>query len=267
MLGGVITDTAIGRLAPVVGEDVLDIGCGPGPTTMQIAAMVRPVGRVTGADISPTMVSVARTRARDAGLGDVSFVVADAQSADLGTDVYDAAFSRFGVMFFADPVAAFANVARALRPGGRLVFACWQDVSRNEWLHLPGAAAVAVSGRMPELPEPGSPGPFSLSDPGRIRAILDGSGYVDVTVEDLTVPIVIPEDRIEVMIDGARRMGVLREQLDWFHDDPELSARIVDAVRAELVGRVRDGELRLTSSAWIVSAVVPSVGSSDPVVD
>lgn len=267
MLGGVITDTAIGRLAPVVGEDVLDIGCGPGPTTMQIAAMVRPVGRVTGADISPTMVSVARTRARDAGLGDVSFVVADAQSADLGTDVYDAAFSRFGVMFFADPVAAFANVARALRPGGRLVFACWQDVSRNEWLHLPGAAAVAVSGRMPELPETGSPGPFSLSDPDRIRAILDASGYVDVTVEDLTVPIVIPEDRIEVMIDGARRMGVLREQLDWFHDDPELSARIVDAVRAELVGRVRDGELRLTSSAWIVSAVVPSGGSSDPVVD
>ncbi len=128
MLGGVITDTAIGRLAPVVGEDVLDIGCGPGPTTMQIAAMVRPVGRVTGADISPTMVSVARTRARDAGLGDVSFVVADAQSADLGTDVYDAAFSRFGVMFFADPVAAFANVARALRPGGRLVFACCEEM-------------------------------------------------------------------------------------------------------------------------------------------
>lgn len=111
---------------------------------------------------------------------------------------------------------------------------------------------------MPELPEPGSPGPFSLSDPDRIRGILAGAGWVDVVVDDLTVPVVIPADHIEVMIDGATRMGVLREQLEWFQEDQELSARVVDAVRSELVGRVEGDVLSLSSSAWIVSAVLPA---------
>lgn len=254
LVGGPIGDAAVERLGPAVGESVLDVGCGTGPTTLRIAELVGPGGSVTGVDISETMVATAQRRADSAGVDHASFLVADVQTADLGSDRSDAAFSRFGVMFFSDPVAAFANIRLALRPAGRLVFACWQDLLRNEWMFVPGAAAVAASGQVPNMPAPGAPGPFSLCDPAHVRDVLSDAGFEQVSVEDLTSELVVPEDRIADLVDGARRIGAVREQLELFSDDPTMRARIVDAVAEELHGRVHDGALRLGSAAWIVSA-------------
>lgn len=256
VVGGAFGDAAIERLAPRPGERVLDIGCGTGPTTSQIARRVQPGGSVLGLDISPTMVATATERAAAAGLDDVTFAVADVQSTDLGDGSFDAAFSRFGVMFFTDPTTAFANVGRSLRSGGRLTFACWQDLDRNEWMFVPGAAAVAVSGVAPNMPEPGAPGPFSLCDPDRIRSVLGDAGFSDVQVQDEARDVVVPEERIDDVVRGASAMGAVREQLALFPDDPGMQERIVAGVRAELARRLDGGVVRFTSAAWIVSASV-----------
>lgn len=254
LVAGPISDAAIERLAPAPGEQVLDVGCGTGPTSVRIAQLVDPGGAVTGADISATMVAAAERRGGDAGVGNVTFRVADAQTVDLGAGVFDAVFSRFGVMFFSDPVAAFANLRRALRPGGRLVFACWQELLRNEWMFVPGAAAVAASGLPPSMPEPGAPGPFSLCDPRRVEEVLSGAGFGGVDLLDVTNAVVVPVDRLDDVVRGSTRMGAVREQLEHFPDDPAMRERIVAGVREELDRRVVDGELRLSSAAWVVSA-------------
>lgn len=242
------------RLDPRPGQRLLDIGCGTGPTTVRLATSIDPGGSIVGVDISPSMIDAARRRAADAGSGNASFLVADAQTADLGVEVLDGVFSQFGVMFFADPATAFANIRSAVRPGGRLAFACWQDLLRNEWMVVPGMAAAGVTGQMPTMAEPGAPGPFSLVDPERIRQVLDEAGWSDVQIDDVTTHVVVPQDRIDDMVLGVSRMGAVREQLDAFND-VAMRDRITAAVRAELVSRVVDGEVRLAAAAWAVSAV------------
>ncbi|MBS1839064.1 MAG: methyltransferase domain-containing protein [Actinobacteria bacterium] len=255
LVSGPVGDAAIDRLALRPGERVLDVGCGTGPTSLRIAQLVAPGGTVTGADISETMVATATARAEAAGLDTATFVVADAQTADLGAGAFDAVFSRFGVMFFSDPVAAFANLHGALRGGGRLVFACWQELVRNEWMTVPGAAAIAVSGLAPNMPEPGAPGPFSLCDPARVRQVLGDAGFGDVELQDLTYDVVIHEDRIEQVLHGLQRMGAVREQLESFAGDADMRERILAAVRDELAGRVdAAGDIHLAGATWVVSA-------------
>lgn len=255
IVGDPFGDVAIERLAPAGGQRLLDVGCGTGPTTQQIARIVAPDGTVTGADIAPAMVVVAAERARAAGVDNATFVVADAQTADLGRDAYDAAFSRFGVMFFSDPVAAFANIRAALRPGGRVVFACWQELLRNEWMFVPGAAAIAASGQPPNMPEPGAPGPFSLCEPQRVRTVLGDAGFSGVELDDVRREVVVSEAGMDGFVQGLSRMGAVREQLELFADDPAMRERILEAVRDELSRRLDGGELRLTSAAWVVSAL------------
>ena len=146
------------------GDGVLDVGCGNGAVSCEADQLVRPGGGVTGLDLSAPMLAVARQRAEEQGM-DVAFLQGDAQTAPFD-EQFDVVVSRFGVMFFDDPVAAFANLAKGTRPGGRLCFVCWQEMLANEWIAVPAMAVVAHVG-IPELPEPGVPGPFALADAAR----------------------------------------------------------------------------------------------------
>ena len=144
-VGGGPGEWAMDRLSLGPGALVLDVGCGTGRTTLALARRVAPGGQAVGVDISDEMLMRAQEHAEAAGTENVSFVHADAQVHDLGDAAFDAAYSRFGVMFFADPVAAFGNIRRALKPGGSLGFVCWQSVFDNEWMLVPGAAAMAAA--------------------------------------------------------------------------------------------------------------------------
>ncbi len=176
-------------VAPAGGERILEIGSGTGRATMALAAAV-PRGAVTGADISSPLSALARQRAADQGVANVSFVVADMQHDSIPGGPFDAAASQFGVMFFDEPVAAFANIRRHVLPRGRLVFVCWQEAARNPWMITEILAPFLLPAA--ELP-PGKqrPGPFSLADREQTRALLEASGWEDVTSRDhdLTVQV------------------------------------------------------------------------------
>ncbi len=172
------------RAKPAAGERVLDIGCGCGQSSLQIAERVAPGGSVLGVDVATAMLERARERAGELGLTHVRFENADAQTFAFEPDSFDLAFSRFGVMFFADPVAAFANLRTALSPDGRLSFLCWQELGRNPWMRVPLMAA-AQHVPLPEPPAPGAPGPFSLADSAGLHEILEAAGWHSVACEPL----------------------------------------------------------------------------------
>jgi len=179
------------------GERVLDVGCGNGAVSLDAARAVGSDGSVTGLDLSAPMLQIAQQRATEQGLN-VDFVEGDAQSASFDQP-FDVVLSRFGVMFFDDPKAAFANFARATRPGGRLGFVCWQEMLANEWIAVPAMAAVAHVG-VPELPEPGAPSPFSMADKEWTRALLDESGgWSGVAIEEHTEQMQLGHDAEDVI--------------------------------------------------------------------
>jgi SAM-dependent methyltransferase len=166
------------------GSSVLDFGCGCGTLTLRAANLGK---RATGVDISVPMIERAVAVARDQKVTNAEFLVADAQTHRFAPE-FDIAVSRFGAMFFDDPEAAFANIRTSLRPGGRLVFCCWQELARNDWVLLPGMAAAE------HLPLPGphiGPGPFSLAAPGPLVTLLETAGFADVELESLESPMLV----------------------------------------------------------------------------
>jgi len=243
---------AMDSLGLTSGQRVIDIGCGSGSTTVALAGAVGASGEAAGIDIAPAMIAAARTRAAAEGVANATFVAADAQTDALGVSAYDAAYSRFGSMFFSDPAAAFANIHASLRAGGALGLACWSNIFANEWMFVPGSAVVAVTGALPPMPAPGDPGPFSLEDPDVVTALLRGAGFRDIDVKPQVESIVIPTDQIESLVALSRRVGPVREALRTADD--ETAARIEAAVRTALTDRVENDELRLSASALIVSA-------------
>jgi len=160
-----------------VGERVLDIGCGCGQSTLELARRVGATGRVQGVDISEPM--LARARERALGLDQVTFLQADAQSHAFEAGAADLVFSRFGVMFFEDPAAAFANLRRALRPEGRLTFLCWQGIAHNPWMREP-MLAVADQVELPPPPPPDAPGPMAFADAERVEGLFREAGYDEI---------------------------------------------------------------------------------------
>jgi SAM-dependent methyltransferase len=159
------------------GESVIDVGCGAGATTFEIARRVDPTGRVTGLDISPLLIDTARRRAREIGIRNADFVAADATTASLKT-LHDCLFSRFGVMFFDKPYAAFANMRGFLKPHGRMIFACWGPMPENPWVH----EAMGVVSRHRELPKPvpRAPGPFAFAETDYVRDILTKAHFTGI---------------------------------------------------------------------------------------
>ena len=171
-----VTEILLSHLDLRTGERVLDVGSGGGITAIAAVDRVGPGGSVVGADISAPLVELASRRAADRQIPNLSFCVADVQRDTVPGAPFDVAVSQFGVMFFDEPVTAFANIRRHLAPGGRFAFACWQPIERNPWFLGPALADFALA---PPPPAPGkSPtGPFSLSDPERVGEILAGAGW------------------------------------------------------------------------------------------
>ena len=232
---------AIGR-----GDTVLDVGCGTGQTTRD-AARLASEGSALGVDLSSAMLEVARARAEQAALPNVSFLQADAQVHRFEPATFDIAISRTGTMFFGDPAAAFANIAAALRPGGRVAFAVWRERSENEWFTAFTGALSA--GRDLPAPPPGAPHPFSMSDPDRVRRLLTDAGFNDIALSEARSP----------MTFGATAQlahDFVLGQLGWLISDLDETRRRT-ALRA-LMQTMQDHEssegVRFGSATWLISA-------------
>lgn len=231
----------------VNGEAVLDIGCGSGATTFAAAWRTGPTGRAVGVDISPALVELARRRAGEDGLEGVEFLLADAQTHAFKAE-YDAIVSRFGVMFFPDPVAAFANLRKALKPGGRLAFAAWRGPEENPLALVPLKAAAPFLPEMPKF-EKDAPGRFAFADAERVRGILEASGWRDVEIAPLDVTHPLSFDELMTM---SLRVGPLNPILK--DADEDLRDTVWDAVAIALEPYVKEGVAQMTSACWLVTA-------------
>lgn len=241
-------EAAMAALDPRAGERILDIGCGCGETALALALAVGPEGRVLGADISRPMLEVARQRIAAAGLIQASAIEADAQAEDFGAGQWDALYSRFGVMFFADPPAAFANLARALKPGGRLAFVCWRPLKENPWMTAPLAAALQHVAP-PEPSDPHAPGPFAFSDPERVRSILAGAGFRDITATPHNAA--IGGNPLEDALIVARKVGPAARLIA---DHPDQRDAILASLRQALKANDGPDGVWFDSATWIVTA-------------
>jgi SAM-dependent methyltransferase len=230
------------------GESFLDVGCGCGALTLDIARRVGPRGLAVGVDISAPMLARAEERANLERLVRVRFDRADAQTASLGEGRYDAVVSRFGVMFFDDPVAAFTNLERALRAGGRLGFVCWQPTRDNPWINVPERAVSEV---VPVPPmDSSAPGPFALADPDRVRSILDAAGFAALEVSPLHLRISFGRNAREAA-EQLVTMGPVGRAL--LEADAATKERAIVAVeRAVSPAATRSGVV-LDSNAWLVT--------------
>ncbi|HEU5301615.1 MAG TPA: methyltransferase domain-containing protein [Acidimicrobiia bacterium] len=250
MLGGYV-EHILGAAGLASDDWVLDVGCGTGATTIA-AAGVATAGDVLGVDLSGPMLEHARTRAQEAGLTNITFEQLDAQTAALADASRDAVISRFGVMFFEDPVAAFANIAGALRPGGRVAFACWKELLANEWMFVPGMA-VAAHVPLPDPGEQGAPGPFAFGDPDRVREILETAGLRSIEVTAVDDPLLLGgHGTAGEAVEFLRGTGMARTLLA--DADPDLAERALDSVREALVPFETPDGVRLGAGAWLVTA-------------
>jgi SAM-dependent methyltransferase len=230
-------------------DRVLDVGCGTGALTRTTARLAVD-GRATGVDLSGHMVDAAREITDAEGPINAEFVEADAQTHEFPPEAYDTLVSRFGVMFFDDPVAAFSNLHWAVRAGGRVAFACWRSLADNEWVLVPWGAAVEHVG-MPEPPAPDAPGPFSLAEPDRVRQVLGDAGFGAVELTEVASPIWMgrdPDDTVGYLAghEIARRM--------FEGKDPAAVERALAAIRAALVPHSGPDGVVLSGRAWLVTA-------------
>jgi SAM-dependent methyltransferase len=237
---------ALMALGPCPGESVLDIGCGGGETVLELARAVAPDGTMAGVDSSVAVLAFARRAAE--GCMRVRFIQADAQTFAFESASFDAAFSRFGVMFFADPVEVFVNIRRSLRPTGRLAFVCWRRLEENPLDILPLSAASA---HLPPQPahDPDATGPFAFADPDRVRAILESAGFgeIRITARDEQVGCGTLDATMAVCSRGGALGRILRE-------NPELRPAVLPAVRSALAAHDGPDGVRLRAATWVVTA-------------
>jgi SAM-dependent methyltransferase len=243
---------ALNQAAPQPGERVIDIGCGCGDTSIEIARLVGERGAVLGVDVSQPMLAVARAQGGQERHANLEFREADASAADLPVNT-DLLFSRFGVMFFSQPTAAFGHMRKSLRAGGRCVFVCWRTPRDNAWAMAPLSAARAAMGVTPPPADPNAPGPFAFADDARLRSILEGSGFGSIDIRRFDTSLTLGATALEAA-ERALRIGP--------------ASRFVREVGVEHVPRIRDaierafaqlaapdGRVLVDGSAWIVSTM------------
>jgi SAM-dependent methyltransferase len=245
------TEALLDRAGLTAGDRVLDVGCGCGATTLAAARAAR---RATGVDLSTSLVGIAAARARAGSLDNAEFLVADAQTHRFADGTAERVISQFGVMFFDDPVSAFANLRRALVPGGAAVFVCWRALEVNEWLTVVGDA-VAAHAPLPALGgRARGPGMFSLQDPHEGATLLDAAGFGRVEFEPVSPEILLGGGgTLEESMDFLLGMGMVRGLLERV--GPDLRPAVLDTVRASLADRHEPGVgVRLGAGAWMVTA-------------
>jgi SAM-dependent methyltransferase len=245
-----VLEALLARIELHPGQHVLDVGCGCGATTIALASRVGAAGRVTGLDVSAPM--LARARHLSAGLANIDYAHADAAAHDFGAPFADWLFSKFGVMFFGDPVAAFANLRRALKPGARLIFACWRPFALNPWMQVPLHAAYEHVPRLPK-PDPEDPGPFSFADPERVTRILTGAGFAPPRFTPVDVPMDLAAGKgLDAAVHHATNIGATSRALQ---DQPaDLRAKAIESIRAVLKGYAKGDSVMLSGAIWIVEA-------------
>jgi SAM-dependent methyltransferase len=238
--------------AITAGERVLDIGCGNGLTSRDAARATGEHGDVLGVDLSGAMLARAAQAAKDEGLGNVRFEPGDAQVFPFPDGHFDLVMSRFGVMFFGDPVAAFTNIAAALRPGGRLVMLVWGPVADNEWVTAM-LDALALGRDLP-APPPGAPGPFSLADQDVARQVLTDAGFTAVAFAASELPWVAGSG-VDDAFGFVRQLNVLQALLKDL-DEP-MTARALDNLRATVAAHETPNGVVFASKAWVITARKP----------
>jgi SAM-dependent methyltransferase len=230
-----VTAPLVAMLRPALGERILEVGSGGGLAAIEVARAVGASGTVTGLDISAGMVGLATRRAAEAGVRNARFVAGDAQVDDIPGAPFDAATSQFGIMFFSDPVAAFKNIRRHLRPGGRLAFACWQPVAKNSW--FPGTVLAKYATAQPPTGGGGvrAPGPFAFGDAAYVTTVLTDAGFVGVKHEEMERDVVLPEDSMyDRGIVDLMELDAVRAEEAW----QELMSLVVPM-------RTGDGDVRV----------------------
>ena len=251
---GPIGEALVARAGFAKGERVADIGCGGGATTVAIGQAIGSEGHATGVDISPMLLDEARKRAK--AVGNVDFVVANAQEGQPEGAPFDRLFSRFGIMFFRDTGTAFANMRGWLKPGGDFTFACWAPVEQNPWVSIVGAVA-SKHVEMPER-EPDAPGPFRLADETALRAMLESAGYADIAIDGWTGEQNFggegadPETAAEFAVSALGVSEPLREQ-----GGEVLMDQVRSDLKMALEPYYRDGSVRMPGKAWLVTARNP----------
>jgi len=245
----VFTSSLLDRARVEPDMEVLDIGCGCGGSAL---AALAAGGNITGVDISEQMINRARERAENAA-GSTEFFVADAMTHKWHKQ-YDLIISRFGVMFFEDPVVAFTNMLAALRPGGRICFICWQPPQQNPWITVPMSAV------RPYLPpaepaKPNMPGMFGLADPARTKEVLTGAGFEDVECEDVRLANRMADGTVEGTVQFLLVALPLRRQLGEM--SPENRDNALRDMKQTLSENLTDGKVVLGAGCWIVTATKP----------
>jgi ubiquinone/menaquinone biosynthesis C-methylase UbiE len=251
-------EEALRLFPPQPGQRVLDVGCGFGDTTQRIAGLIGPEGEAVGVDAAANFIDTARRETAEAEIANARFEVADVQADALGGP-YDMAFSRFGTMFFANPVAALRNVRSALKPGARLVMVVWRRREDNEWMYRAQTIVEQIVARPEEYDEPTcGPGPFSMAGADTTTDILLHSGYADIELHRCELPIVIGRD-VEEAIDLVMALGPAGELLRLAGDRPaHLHGEVHAALQAGLSEYAGPDGVLAGASTWIVSAVNPA---------
>jgi SAM-dependent methyltransferase len=247
-----VTDALVAFAAPETGERVLDVGCGCGAPTLEIARAVGSSGTVSALDISRSMLAEAAARAQAAGLSNIRWKHEDPATADL--DEYDLMASAFGTMFFGDPVSAFANMRRAAAPGARLAMACWRSLPENPWVEVP---MNAVAQHLPPRPAPAAraPGMFAFADPGYVADIMAASGWASPHFEKLDLDLDIAAGRgLDEAIVQMTQIGAINS---WLRDkSAEVITSAVASMREALEPHSTGESVRLPGAMWLVSGRV-----------
>lgn len=227
-------------------SEVLDIGCGAGQVTRD-AARIAHRGSALGVDLSSPLLKLASTRAAAEAVSNVSFVHADAQAHNFGESRFDIAVSRHGTMFFGNPPKAFANIARALRPGGRFVQLVWQPLDRNEGIRT--IRTIAAGGLAPAAPPPDSPNPFSLSDPSRVHQLLSDADFVDIEMTALHAPMFYGRD-----VDDAFDFIAAQSAAAFAELDDRSRSHALDTLRANIADHLTNEGVFYDSAHWLIDA-------------
>jgi SAM-dependent methyltransferase len=250
---GALGSTAMNVCDIHPGHSVLDVGCGSGTTTIEIARRVGKTGHVLGIDISTPMLDVGRARRNALDIDNVTFENKDVSTYPFEADTFNRVFSRFGVMFFADPINAFSNIRSGLQAGGRIAFVCWQAKDKNPWIEIP-MKVVLQHVPAPPPADPEAPGPMAFADPERVRHILSGAGFAEIKIEPFETLIPFEAD-VSGSVQRMVQIGPASRLLSSASED------VIVRVKSDLSDAIArfqtDNGVMIDGATWIVSAISP----------